>query len=230
MNKTIPITAMTRLPTEHDEFIEEALSEIYECFENGVLTEPEIRVLLDTKIRKGIIDELASNRLVEMAGGKVQFLPAGESIAHHVIRRKRLAERLLKDVLNVKDEFIDPAACQWEHILSKEVTNSICTLLGHPVQSPLNMKIPAGECCKMAATAVEPVVCSLEKLGDGDKAKIAYLLLKQNPELHRLLSLGLVPGTVVEVIQRFPTFVVQVNESQLAFDELIAQAIFVVPF
>ena len=45
----------------------------------------------------------------------------------------------------MKDELIEPAVCQWEHILSREVANSICTLLGHPRQSPRHLPIPAGE-------------------------------------------------------------------------------------
>ena len=48
------------------------------------------------------------------------------------------------------------------------------------------------------------MVCSLDKLGGGDKARVAYLLFKQNPDLNRLLSLGLVPGTMIKVIQLAP--------------------------
>lgn len=220
---------MTPLPTAYEERIEEALSDIYECFESGLLTEKQIVPALNEKIGEGIFEELKTAGLVEVNNGRVILDSRAEQAAHAVIRRKRLAERLLKDVLNVKDEFIDPTACQWEHILSKEVTNSICTLLGHPTQSPRDMKIPAGECCKQSAKAVAPVICSLDKLRAGEKAKITYLLMKQNPELQRLLSLGMVPGTVLKVIQRFPTFVVEADESQLAFDESIAQAIFVHP-
>jgi DtxR family Mn-dependent transcriptional regulator len=73
------------------------------------------------------------------------------------------------------------------------------------------------------------VTCSLDKLSSGQKATIAYLDFDRNRELHRLLSLGLVPGTPIEVVQKFPTFVLQVNESQLAFDESIASDIFVTP-
>ncbi|MCG3205451.1 MAG: hypothetical protein KCHDKBKB_02172 [Elusimicrobia bacterium] len=222
-------TPMTRLPNENDELLEEALSEIFEARENGQCSATQITQLLNQKIKPGILEELKLRHSVEEKSGEIHLSSTGEKLAHEVIRRKRLAERLLKDVLNVKDEFIDPAACQWEHILSKEVTDSICTLLGHPVQSPRHLKIPEGECCKAAVKAVEPVICSLDLLSLGAKAKISYLLVKQNPELGRLLSLGLVPGTLIQVIQRFPTFVVQAGETQLAFDDSIAQSIFVHP-
>jgi DtxR family transcriptional regulator, Mn-dependent transcriptional regulator len=209
--------------------MEEAVGEVFEALEKNINGVAGVESLLNANVRPGILAELKAEAFVEISGGRVNLTSAGSAMAQAVIRRKRLAERLMKDVLNLKDEHIDSAACQWEHILSKEVTNSICTLLGHPSQSPRDLSIPPGDCCRLARKAVTPVICSLDKLSGGSKAKITYLLLKQNPDLHRLLSLGIVPGTVLDVVQRFPTFVVQVNESQLAFDEHIAQSIFVHP-
>jgi DtxR family Mn-dependent transcriptional regulator len=224
-----PVTPMTKLPTEDEEVIEEALGEILEAFESGQRRRLDIEPMLDARVRQSVLQELASRRLVEMKGDQIAFTVDGERVANALLRRKRLAERLLKDVLSVKEELIDPTVCQWEHIISKEVADSICTLLGHPRQSPHNRPIPPGECCKSAATRIAPVVQPLSKIAAGEKAKISYLMIKQNAELDRLLSLGLVPGTVVEVLQRFPTFVVQANEAQLAFDESIADGVFVHP-
>lgn len=223
------LTEMTRLPTEQEEAIEEALSEIFECIETKLDNESHIRSHVDKKIQPGLFDDLIKQDFIRAAQGTVQFEDKGQKIAARVIRRKRLAERLLKDVLNVRDEHIDPAACQWEHILSKEVTDSICTLLGHPSHSPHDMAIPPGECCRQKITAIDPVICSLDKLSGGQRGKITYLLFKNNPQLQQLLSLGLTPGTPVNVIQKFPTFIVEVNESQLAFDEEIAKSIYVHP-
>lgn len=222
-------TPMTRLPSEEKETIEEALGDIYECFEKHLKSRKDIAPMLDQQVEPGILPKLESNKYIHDEGNKLCLTEAGERIACEVIRRKRLAERLLKDVLNVKDEFIDPAVCQWEHILSREVTDSICTLLGHPKQSPRNLLIPAGECCRKAVTSTAPAVCSLDKIDRGQKARIAYLLMQHNPELQRLLSMGLVPGTEVEVLQRFPTIVVQFDQSQLAFDRSIAESVFVYP-
>ena len=220
---------MTRLPNEQAELIEEALSEIYECKEEKITALQELESILDKKVQPHILEQLKERNFVSIENNTVHLSKEAEQIASHVIRRKRLAERLLKDVLNLSEEFIDPAVCQWEHILSKEVTNSICTLLGHPSQSPRELSIPPGECCRIAKKEIAPVICSLNMLGRGDRGKITYLLLKKNPDLNRLLNQGLVPGTNVEVLQRFPTFVVQAGESQLAFDETIAEEIFVHP-
>jgi DtxR family Mn-dependent transcriptional regulator len=226
---SVRLKPMTPLPSHQSELVEEALGDIYECREENVVTTEAVIAVLDKNTQPKILEELIQKRLVETTDGQVRFSSEGEQIASHVIRRKRLAERLLKDVLNLSDEHVDPAACQWEHVLSKEVTNSICTFLGHPSQSPTDKAIPPGECCQASAQEVAPIICSLDKLGAGEKGKITYLLLKRNPDLHRLLSMGLAPGAIVEVLQRYPTFVIDVNESQLAFDKSIAESIFVHP-
>jgi DtxR family transcriptional regulator, Mn-dependent transcriptional regulator len=222
-------TMMTRLPSEEQEFIQEALSEIYESLEKRINNAQDVESILDQKVVPHILEKLKSLGHIDLSEKIISLTSSGEQMALQVVRRKRLAERLMKDVLNLKDEVIDPAACQWEHILSKEVTNSICTLLGHPSHSPNELAIPPGECCKKETKEIHQVICSLETLKRGDKGKITYLLLKQRPELNRLLSMGLIPGANIELIQLFPTFVIQVNESQLAFDEEIAKAIFVHP-
>ena len=80
---------------------------------------------------------------------KATFTTAGEKRARDVIRRHRLAERLFRDVLSIQDENeIESSACKFEHILSHEVTDRMCTLLGHPAACPHGSPIPRGECCE----------------------------------------------------------------------------------
>jgi DtxR family Mn-dependent transcriptional regulator len=61
----------------------------------------------------------------------------------------------------------------------------------------------------------------------GDEGTIAYLRLATHPELHKLLSLGLAPGTRIHVRQTRPAFVLQAGESELALDGDVAKNIFV---
>jgi DtxR family Mn-dependent transcriptional regulator len=78
----------------------------------------------------------------------LHFTPAGEERARSVIRRHRLAERLFMDVLSIRDAAsVESNACTFEHILSPEVTDRICTFLGHPETCPHGGPIPRGECC-----------------------------------------------------------------------------------
>jgi putative ABC transport system ATP-binding protein len=86
--------------------------------------------------------------LVEVKEGREEFTIAGEERARNVIRRHRLAERLFMDVLSIRDEAeIESSACKFEHILSADVTDRICTLLNHPLACPHGSPIPQGECC-----------------------------------------------------------------------------------
>jgi putative ABC transport system ATP-binding protein len=94
---------------------------------------------------KKLIATMSQIGLVTEAG---EFAPAGEARARDVIRRHRLAERLFMDVLSIRDEAeIESSACKFEHILSPEVTDRMCTLLGHPDSCPHGSPIPQGRCC-----------------------------------------------------------------------------------
>ena len=86
---------------------------------------------------KRLIHTMADIGLVSVENGQAEFTHAGEARARDVIRRHRLAERLFMDVLSIRDENeIESSACKFEHILSPEVTDRMCTLLGHPVACP----------------------------------------------------------------------------------------------
>ncbi|HWF06962.1 MAG TPA: ATP-binding cassette domain-containing protein [Bryobacteraceae bacterium] len=107
--------------------------------ESTDFTEVQWRKLIGTLTRIG---------LVSVVDGEERFTPAGEERARNVIRRHRLAERLFMDVLSIRDEIeIESSACKFEHILSPDVTDRICTLLGHPVACPHGSPIPRGDCC-----------------------------------------------------------------------------------
>ncbi len=78
----------------------------------------------------------------------VEFTPRGRERAGNIIRRHRLAERLFTDSLAMDSESeIEQQACKFEHILSPEATDKICTFLGHPRTCPHGALIPPGPCC-----------------------------------------------------------------------------------
>jgi putative ABC transport system ATP-binding protein len=78
----------------------------------------------------------------------VELTPRGRERAGSIIRRHRLAERLFTDSLAMDSESeIEEQACKFEHILSSEATDKICTFLGHPRTCPHGAPIPPGGCC-----------------------------------------------------------------------------------
>ena len=97
--------------------------------------------------------------LVSVNGWNVAFTAAGEERAKSVIRRHRLAERLFMDVLALSDESsVETNACQFEHILSPELTDRICTFLSHPTTCPHGSPIPPGPCCAGDVTHPNPTL------------------------------------------------------------------------
>jgi hypothetical protein len=84
----------------------------------------------------------------------IVFTAKGEQRAANIIRRHRLAERLFTETLHVENEAtIEEQACKFEHILSFEATDKICTFLGHPKTCPHGSPIPPGCCCTQAKVA-----------------------------------------------------------------------------
>ena len=78
----------------------------------------------------------------------VELTAHGRKRAADIIRRHRLAERLFTDSLAMDSETeIEQQACKFEHILSPEATDKICSFLGHPRTCPHGAPIPPGPCC-----------------------------------------------------------------------------------
>jgi len=212
-----------------EERIEELLELIWVLREDGAKgrAELEARAPEAGEAAPGeVLAELQTRGLVEPAGPELKMTPAGEAIAESIVRRNRLAERLLSDVLEVDMETMTEEACRFEHVLSPGVTRSICTLLGHPITCPHGRPIPKGECCGTYETALEPIVTRLADLGVGEAARVT-LVANRMDGLERLGTLGLVPGTTVRLVQRRPSFVVDVGETTIAIDAALARAIFV---
>ncbi len=69
--------------------------------------------------------------------------PLGRDLATRVMRRHRLAERLLTDVIGLEWELVHDEACRWEHVISTDVERRLVDILGQPVESPYGNPIPA---------------------------------------------------------------------------------------
>jgi DtxR family Mn-dependent transcriptional regulator len=179
-------------------------------------------------ISSHMIEAAVARGLLKKDGEKYTFTEKGQKRGEDIIRRHRLAERLLVDVLNVQDMVgVESNACAFEHCLSPEVTDSICTLLGHPRNCPHGNPIPMGPCCLRAQRQVESAVVPLAELRAGESGKILYISTHHHKRLDRLTSLGIFPGRVLKVHQRDPLFVIFLDETQLALERGIVKEIYV---
>jgi len=81
--------------------------------------------------------------LVQLGGDRhLELTTEGRSEAVKVMRKHRLAERLLADVIGLEWEFVHEEACRWEHVMSDHVEQKIVHLLENPSVSPYGNPIP----------------------------------------------------------------------------------------
>ncbi len=209
--------------------IDEVLEAVWTAEEAGNPVYAEVVHRCHIAIEEKMIHELVDLAYLECRDDRLILTDAGRARAAGVIRRHRLAERLLTDVLNMGLEQAEASACEYEHTLVPEVTESICTLLGHPRTCPHGSPIPEGPCCREARSVIRQVALSLTRLAVGRRARVAYLRSGSHERLSRLLSLGICPGTVLTLEQVTPAFVVRIGteETEIALEQDVAEDIFV---
>ena len=179
------------------------------------ITSPEVKELLESG---HIITASQSD-------SHIALTDFGQPDARNVVRRHRLAERLLADVLNTKDACIHKSACEFEHILHCGIDENVCTLLGHPKFCPHGKPIPEGECCKKAKTEIIRAVAALSALEPEQRGKIAYLEMRDHEELQKLMAMGVLPGMPVVLVQAYPSYVFEIDQTRYAVDKEIAECI-----
>ena len=173
------------------------------------------------------IDELVQLDFTKWNGKRLTLTAAGRPEAAQAVRRHRLAERLLVDVLATEEAQVDEHACRFEHVLLDGVDESICTLLGHPRFCPHGKPIPPGECCKQMQESVERLIAPLYDLQPGQLGQIAYIQMNNPKRLQKLMAMGVLPGVPITLLHRFPSFVFEAGYSQFAVDKEIAADIYV---
>ncbi len=214
-----------------DQEIEEVLERLWTQREQGIAVGPSLEGQALDFDPAGAITEAQQRNWVAIRGGRLQLSAAGEQRAAGVIRRHRLAERLLFDVIHVDSDAMEAGACELEHshILSEEATDRVCAFLGHPPTCPHDHPIPRGKCCEKFSHEVRPLVTPLSEGAIGADYRIVFIASRSHRRLDRLCALGVVPGAQLHLHQRQPAFIVQVGATDIALEPEIAADIFVLP-
>ena len=171
--------------------------------------------------------DLVHEGLVETEGEALVLTAAGHAMAQALVRRYRLSESLLHIVYGMDAERASALGCELEHDLRPEMTDALCTFLGHPQACPHGHPIPPGPCCSLHVTTVAAPVIPLNELKPGEQGRVVYLHPRNHERLHRLASMGLTPNVVLTVHQRLPAWCVRFEGTELAFDHDVATDIFV---
>jgi DtxR family transcriptional regulator, Mn-dependent transcriptional regulator len=154
----------------------------------------------------------------------VSFTDVGRRAAVSAIRRHRIVERFLSDMLGYAWHEADTLAVGFEHELPTEVLDRLFVALSCPSTCPHGFPIPASEDQELPAS---PDLYALEP---GDVAEVA-LSGSTDPELVEFLgTLGLVPGVEVKVVEKHPfdgPLVVSVEGQDRTIGERVAHQIYV---
>jgi DtxR family transcriptional regulator, Mn-dependent transcriptional regulator len=143
----------------------------------------------------------------------IELSEMGRERAEHVMRKHRLAERLLADVLGLEPEHVHEEACRWEHVISDRVEQKLLEFLGNPTTSPYGNPLPGTE------FDAEPV--SLDKVGAGT-VTIRYLsehLQSEHEVMQALDAHGMRSGATVEVVRGAGGFTLRRDDAEV---ELLA--------
>ena len=207
--------------------VDEVLEALWTCSEKKDHRLEALRECCHVAIDEALLACLEKEGLIAYEGEMVLLTGEGKSRAGLVMRRHRLAERLLVDVLNMPIQQAEVGACEFEHILAPQVAESSCTLVGDARECPHGAPIPMGRCCREAKDVVDNVVIPLTRLEAGRTAKVAYITTPSHPRLHKLISFGLTPGVLLKVHQKSPSYVVSCEQTELAMEEDVAGSVYV---
>lgn len=171
--------------------------------------------------------ELTALGLIEVRDGRVYFLAAGHDEGKLTIRRHRLAERLMMDVLNIRGDDAEYKACQFEHLLNEGADVKVCTMLNHPTTCPHGKPIPPGECCAEARATGDLGVVPLTECKSGQEGQIAYIQTDDGKKMQKLMAMGVLPGNTIVLVQSYPSYIFRIGYSEFAIDTNLAKEIFV---
>ncbi len=169
------------------------------------------------------VARLETDGLVTLGEDRTVSLTAqGRDIATHVMRKHRLAERLLVDVLGVEPEHVHEEACRWEHVISDRVEAKLVEFLGNPTTSPYGNPIPGSPSEEYERLTLADAT--------GERVKIERISerLQANHEVMQALeALGVHAGDEVGVDRRSDGIVLSVDGSSANVDDDSARLLYV---
>jgi DtxR family transcriptional regulator, Mn-dependent transcriptional regulator len=135
-------------PGEHHPAFEEYCECIFELQEDD-LEVIQARIAERLQVSRPAVSEvirrLETEGLISQAGGKIRLTVDGIGLAERIVRRHRLAERFLTDILGLSWADAHHEAGKWEHIMSAQVEDAMDRVLGSPTTCPHGNPIPGSD-------------------------------------------------------------------------------------
>ena len=176
----------------------------------------------------GMVQKLKSMGLLHYARyGGVTLTPRGRKIALEIVRHHRLWELYLYTRLGVPLDQVDGEAERLEHVLSDDMEDLLARALGNPTHDPHGDPIPS------KSGAMAPILgVTLSSLEAGRAATVTRVSDQHKDKLRYMISLGLLPGAHVAVVERAPfggPITIRVGRKRCAIDGDLAELVHVSP-
>ena len=193
--------------------LEEYLETIHDLAEAGT---PVIQARIAERLGRAapsvseMLDRLQADGYVERDGRRLELTGKGRTVAEGVVRKHRLAERLLVDVIGLEWHKAHLEAGRWEHVISDDVEARLIELLGNPTTCPHGNPIPGAG----AAEAAVPVHSPLSEASVGDVVRLERITEEvelDTKSLEYLYVNSFIPGKVAKVVD-------QASDSTLLLD------------
>lgn len=208
--------------------LEEYLETIWELEEESI---PVIQARLAEHLSVSapsvseMIRRLKGEGWVDTEGRFITLTEKGRTRAISVVRKHRLAERLLTDVIGLPWHKTHVEACRWEHVISDEVEERLVTLLGNPATCPHGNPIPG-------AGGPERNLAALATAEPGDRVRLERVTEQVEVDFDALVYLdthGFVPGVDAQVKAKGPdgTLTLALSEGTIALGPALASQLYV---
>lgn len=176
----------------------------------------------------GMVQKLKGMGLLHYARyGGVTLTPKGRKIALEIVRHHRLWELYLYTRLGVPLDQVDGEAERLEHVLSDDMEDLLARSLGNPTHDPHGDPIPS------KSGAMAPILgVTLSRLEAGRAATVTRVSDRHKDKLRYMISLGLLPGAHVAVVERAPfggPITIRVGRKRHAIDGDLADLVHVSP-
>jgi DtxR family Mn-dependent transcriptional regulator len=215
------------------------LRTVYELEEEGVVP---LRARIAERLAQSgptvsqTVARMERDGLLHVADDRhLQLSEAGRREAIAVMRKHRLAERLLADVIGLDWEHLHIEACRWEHVMSDAVERRIVALLDRPLVCPHGNPIPGlaelGLSLPATETGAEHVTTLAAASGWVSVDRISEQLQPDADLMHRFAQAGLLPNRTVHVAHSDSGDVVVGNgpDERHVFNAFVAEHVFVRP-
>lgn len=212
------------------------LRTIYELLEEGIT--PRRARIVERLHQTGptvsqTVARMERDGLLTIDGERlIQLSPEGHAAAVEVMRKHRLVERLLLDVIGLDIALVHDEACRWEHVVSPDVEARLAVLLDDPETSPYGNPIPeSGDGGAKALHAFRDGNRPLTEMVTDQQAIVTVRRigehLQQEPELGALLGLGVAPGAQMTVTATPRGVEISTPYGQTVLPDHVAEHLFV---